>query len=264
MLAKLLNRRRSAVSRPALPAGQRVYAIGDVHGCLAELDQLLTMIDADDATRARAATTLIFIGDLVDRGPASAQVVERVIGLQASGRDVRVLAGNHEEVFAGALAGDDKALRMFCRIGGQATALSYGIAADAYERSNYDEIAALLARHVPAAHRLFLAALANTITIGDYTFVHAGVRPDLPLDEQRDEDLRWIRAPFLDYDRPLDRMIVHGHTIADEVERRPHRIGIDTGAYDSGRLSALGLEGEDVWHLQTSSGVGQSRPSDLR
>ena len=251
MLAKLLNLRRSPIWRPALPPGRRVYAIGDVHGCLPELDRLLAMIEADDAARATADTTLIFIGDLIDRGPASAQVVARVMALQAAGGDVRVLAGNHEEVFGAALAGNEKALRLFCRIGGRETALSYGVPAGDYERASYDEMAAMLAQLVPTTHRMFLAGLENMITIGDYVFVHAGVRPGLPLSEQQIDDLRWIREPFLAHDRPLGWMVVHGHTIADEVERRPHRIGIDTGAYDTGRLTALGLQDDASWLLQT-------------
>ena len=253
MLAKFLNLRRSPVWRPALPPGRRVYAIGDVHGCLAELDQLLAMIDADDAARDPAATTLIFIGDLIDRGPASAQVVARVMALQAAGGDVRVLAGNHEEVFVAALAGDEKALRLFCRIGGRETALSYGIASTVYERTDHAELGDLLGRHVPPVHRAFFHSLRDMVVMGDYAFVHAGLRPGVPLEEQRTEDLRWIRGPFLDHPQPLDKMVVHGHTIVDQVIRRSHRVGIDTGAYCTGRLTALGLEGDQTWDLQTSA-----------
>ncbi len=212
---------------------------------------MLAAIDADDAARPPAATTLIFIGDLIDRGPDSAGVINRVIALGDDGRDVRVLAGNHEEMFAGALAGDAKLLRLFSRVGGQETALSYGIDPLAYERADHDELGALLTTHVPARHREFLASLQDSVELGDYLFVHAGVHPGIALDEQRGTDLRWIRSPFLEHDRPLGRMVVHGHTIVREVERRPHRIGIDTGAYATGRLTALGLEGTTSWVLST-------------
>lgn len=251
MLAKLLKSRRSPVARPAMPPGRRVYAIGDIHGCADELDRLLAMIEADEAGRGEATTTLIFIGDLVDRGPASARVIERLCALVAERADVRVLAGNHEEIFARSLQGDPKALRLFCRIGGRETALSYGIDEAEYDRLDHDELAAALDRQVPAAHRTFLARLENMIEFGDYVFVHAGVHPGAALDQQDPADLRWIREPFLNHGRPLAKMVVHGHTIAEDLEVLPHRIGIDTGAYATGRLTAIGLEGEEMWRLQT-------------
>ena len=250
MLAKLLRSRRSPVSLPAIPAGERVYAIGDVHGCLDELDRLLALIDADDAARVPSRTTLIFLGDLIDRGPASAQVVERVRRLMIE-RSVRCLTGNHEEVFLHALDGDAKALKLFCRIGGRETALSYGLSADEYEHADYQELETALSRLVPIEHRAMLEAGEDMIVVGDYLFVHAGIRPQASLDDQRTADLRWIRDTFLDHDRPLEKMVVHGHTITDTVETRPHRIGIDTGAFDSGVLTALGLEGADRWTLQS-------------
>ena len=251
MFAKLLKSRRSPVWRPALPAGRRVYAIGDIHGCADELDRLLALIETDEAARQEAETTFIFIGDLIDRGPASAQVIDRLLRLHRERQDVRFLAGNHEEVFARALQGDPKALRLFCRIGGRETALSYGITASDYDRLDYPELSAALDEHVPAEHRAFLALLENMIVLGDYVFVHAGVRPDEELDQQDPTDLRWIRSPFLDHGRPLGKMVVHGHTIAEDLDIQPHRIGIDTGAYATGRLTAVALEGEEMWRLQT-------------
>lgn len=251
MLAKLLKSRRLPVWRPALPAGRRVYAVGDIHGCATELDQLLAMIAADEAARDTAETTLIFIGDLVDRGPSSRQVIDRLLRLARERHDVRVLAGNHEEIFARALDADPKALRLFCRIGGRETALSYGIGAAEYERLDYDELAAALDSRVPAEHRAFLGELEDMVVLGDYVFVHAGVDPQAELDAQDPTDLRWIRSPFLDHGRPLAKMVVHGHTIADDLDVQPHRIGIDTGAYATGRLTAIGLEGAEMWRLQT-------------
>ena len=251
MLANLLKSRRSAAAAaPSIPAGERVYAIGDVHGCLDELDRVLAAIEADEAARAAARTTLIFVGDLVDRGPASAQVVERV-RILADARPVRCLLGNHEEVMLGALDGDPAALKLFCRIGGRETAMSYGVGADAYERADYAGLADELRRAVPASHVAFARAMEDMIEIGDYLFVHAGVRPDVALSDQQPEDLRWIRTRFLQHDRPLEKMVVHGHTIAGAVQTRPHRIGIDTGAFHTGVLTALALEGTDRWVLQS-------------
>lgn len=250
MLAKFLKSRRSAPSAPAIPPGERVYAIGDVHGCLDELDRLLAAIEGDEAAREPARTTLVFVGDLVDRGPASSQVVERVRRL-AETRAVRCLLGNHEEILLGALDGDQGALKLFCRVGGRETALSYGIDEEEYERADYAELAAALRRTVPTPHLRFMTAMENMIEVGDYLFVHAGVRPDVALIDQRPEDLRWIRGRFLDHGRALEKMVVHGHTIADEVEFRTHRIGIDTGAFHSGVLTALGLEATAQWILQS-------------
>jgi serine/threonine protein phosphatase 1 len=226
-------------SRPS--AGERVYAVGDVHGCLEELDRLLAAIEADDVARGPASTTLIFIGDLVDRGPASAQVIERLLVLSGRKGNLRFLAGNHEEIFQRAMAGEEKALRLFCRIGGRETAISYGIAPDEYDRMDYAELATALRTRVSAQHRAFLERMEDMVVIGDFAFVHAGVHPATDLEQQDPSDLRWIRSPFLDHGRPLAKMVVHGHTIAEDLDIRPHRIGIDTGAYATGRLTALGL-----------------------
>lgn len=252
MLAKLLKPlARAEARRDTLPEGRRVYAVGDIHGRLDLLDDLLGRIEADDVQRGPADTAIIFLGDLVDRGPASAGVVERLRLLAESDARVRFLAGNHEEIFLAALDGDAKALKLFCRIGGRETVLSYGVGAAEYEAMDFDELAAALDGLVPESHRSFLRGFEDMIELGDYLFVHAGVRPGRPLDEQRTADLRWIRESFLDYRGRLEKRVVHGHTIAPEAEFRPHRIGIDTGAYLTGRLTALGLEGAEQWLLQT-------------
>lgn len=253
MLAKLLKpRARADAQRDAVPEGVRVYAVGDIHGRLDLLDDLLARIGNDDARRGPAETSIIFLGDLVDRGPDSAGVVERLRLLAESGRQVRFLAGNHEEVFLDAINGDSKALKLFCRIGGRETVLSYGVGEAEYDALDYGELAEALHRIVPDDHRRFLAGFEDAIGLGDYLFVHAGVRPDRPLDDQRTADLRWIRDIFLDHRARLTKRVVHGHTIVSAVEFRPHRIGIDTGAYRTGVLTALGLEGTDQWLLQTA------------
>lgn len=248
---KSLFRRAAPAPPPRVPDGVRVYAIGDIHGCDALFAQLLDMIDADDAARGPADTQLILIGDLVDRGPDSRAVVERALRLTQASDHVRVLGGNHEELFLLALAGEAEALKLFARVGGRATAISYGIDPAAYDAADFDELLALLDAHVPPEHRGFLANTGELIEIGDYAFVHAGIRPGVPLAEQKGEDLRWIRGSFLNHRDPFERMIVHGHTITDAVDEQPNRIGIDTGAYASGRLTAIGLEGDQRWFLAT-------------
>lgn len=252
MLKKLLRSTRSPIApAPAVPAGHRIYAVGDVHGCLAELDRVLAMIEDDDAHRPAAETMLIFLGDLVDRGPDSAGVLDRLLTLSTTRAGVRFLKGNHEEVFLHALSGEKDALRLFCRVGGRETILSYGVSAAEYDALDYGDLAARMQELIPAAHRAFVAGFEDMIVAGDYAFVHAGIRPEVALDEQRGSDLRWIRETFLDYRRPHPKVIVHGHTITSDVDRRPNRIGIDTGAYASGKLSALGIERDQTWLLQS-------------
>ncbi|WP_174284593.1 metallophosphoesterase family protein [Sphingomonas bacterium] len=252
MLRKMFKTRVKPSKAPgSIPAGERVYAIGDIHGCLDLLDQLLGKIDIDDHARGPARTTLIFLGDVIDRGPESAAVIDRLIALKADRPTTRFILGNHEEIFLGSIDGDEKAVRLFCRIGGRETVLSYGVTPEAYERSDHDELCATLRSVVPADHRSFLAGFEDLIEIGDYAFVHAGVRPDRPLADQRKADLRWIRDVFLDHPHSLEKIIVHGHTIADDIEISARRIGVDTGAYATGRLSAVGLQGNDSWRLQT-------------
>jgi serine/threonine protein phosphatase 1 len=252
MLKKLLRSSRVAATPAFAPApGSRIYAIGDIHGCRAELDRLLAMIDADDAARGAAETELIFLGDLVDRGPDSAGVVARLIELAQERPRVRFLKGNHEELFLHALGGSKDALRMFCRVGGKETVLSYGIDRAEYDSLDYPQLAERMAALVPPEHRAFLDGFEDMIVSGDYAFVHAGIRPEVPLDEQKPSDLRWIRESFLDYRGTYPKMIVHGHTITPEVDRRANRIGVDTGAYASGRLTALGIEDHQTWILNT-------------
>lgn len=246
-LAKLLN----TEAAPCIPAGERVYAIGDIHGRLDLLDALLEQIEADQKYRSEARTTLIFLGDLIDRGPDSAGVVERAIALRRSGRSVRFLKGNHEEVFLKAAAGDPAAMRFLIRIGGRATILSYGVTESEYDAENYDDLAALLAARVPAAHTEFLDSCEDLLVIGDYAFVHAGIKPGTPLSDQMPSDLRWIRGDFLSHRGRHEKIIVHGHSIAEEPEILSNRIGIDTGAYASGRLTAIALEGAERWILVT-------------
>jgi serine/threonine protein phosphatase 1 len=234
-----------------IPSGQRVYAVGDIHGRLDLLDDLLSRIDRDDAERAPATTTLIFLGDLVDRGPQSSGVVDRLMRLRALGRNVHFLMGNHEEVFLLAAAGDVQAMRLFVRIGGMETILSYGVSEEEYRTTDFEELTALFAKRVSPEHVAFISSFEDYLEIGDYLFVHAGLRPGVALDEQKPSDLRWIRDDFLLHGDDFGHVVVHGHSITEAVDVRPNRIGIDTGAYESGRLTAIGLEGAERWFLST-------------
>ncbi len=231
--------------------GKRIYAIGDVHGRADLLDQLIDMIEADDAARGDADFQLIFLGDLIDRGPDSARVVETVGGLLASGDQVRLIKGNHEEVFAAVATGSAQSARLLMKIGGYETLASYGISRTEADRGTIDDLADLLKARIPQRHLDIIEAGEDMIRSGDYVFVHAGIRPGVPMDQQQGSDLRWIRGPFLDARRRDRFVVVHGHTPTDAVEFKPGRIGIDTGACYSGKLTALGLEGAERWVLQT-------------
>jgi serine/threonine protein phosphatase 1 len=258
MARAMLDRlfKKAAVQRPLdtarVPDGSRIYAIGDIHGRNDLLQSLLAQIEADDAARGAADTHIIFLGDLMDRGPDSAGVVETAIALRNGGRNVRFLMGNHEEVFVQACRNNDnKVTRFFLRIGGEATVLSYPITRAEYISLDMEQLSERLMTLVPQEHLDFIEGFEDQIVIGDYVFVHAGIRPGVPLSEQKPKDLRWIREEFVDQRGDLEKVVVYGHTIYDKVEERGSRIGIDTGAYASDKLTALVLEGGKRWYLQT-------------
>lgn len=236
---------------PAIPAGQRVYAIGDIHGCLAQFDALLAAIETDDAARGAADTTIVLLGDLIDRGPHSAGVIRAARAL-ARRRKVRALMGNHEEMMLGALDSEE-VLKHFLRYGGRETVLSYPVDPQVYHQADIADTLALTRAAVPPGDIAFLRGLEDQVRIGDYLFVHAGIRPDVALDQQRVADLRWIREPFLSHSGSFGPVVVHGHTISARAQVRANRIGIDTGAYNTGRLTALGLEGTSRWLIEATT-----------
>lgn len=252
MLSRLLSRRRPEPIQAQLPDGRRIYVIGDIHGRLDLLDDLLAQIEADDVARGPARTGLVFLGDLVDRGPDSAGVVARVRDLCANRPDTRCIAGNHEEILLGAYDGDGDILRLLLRVGGFETLLSYGLGAEEIDEATIPELAKLVEQRVPADDIAFLRALDDYIVEGDYLFVHAGIRPGVPPERQQTSDMRWIREPFLSYAGNHGMLVIHGHTITQGVDTRDNRIGIDTGAYRSGRLTALGIESGERWLLDTA------------
>jgi serine/threonine protein phosphatase 1 len=250
LFKKALSSRPLATAR--VPDGVRVYAIGDVHGRNDLLQVLLDQIGADNAARGSADTQIIFLGDLVDRGPDSCAVIETAMALRKSGTTVRYLLGNHEEVFVKSCRTRDvKTLRFFLKMGGDATLQSYPITRAEYLTLDMEGLAARLPTLVPEAHLAFLENFEDQIIIGDYAFVHAGIRPSVPLVDQKHSDLRWIREEFTQHRGDLEKVVIYGHTIYADVEERGSRIGIDTGAYDSGKLTAIGLEGGNRWYLQT-------------
>ncbi len=233
------------------PVGWRLYAVGDIHGRLDLLNRLIDLIGQDDVARGPAHTQIIFLGDLVDRGSDSRGVVERLIEFGKLNDQVRFLSGNHEEILIRAWGGDKRATGLFNRVGGRDTMLSYGMTDDEYDSLDLTELAVRIADYVPRAHIDFLDSFDDYIEAGDYLFVHAGVRPGLLITEQETSDLRWIRKEFTEYDGKHSHMIVHGHSITEDVDTRHNRIGIDTGAFASGKLTAIGIESDQRWFLST-------------
>ncbi|HZV19396.1 MAG TPA: metallophosphoesterase family protein [Sphingobium sp.] len=238
---------------PDLGEGRRAYAIGDIHGRLDLLRQIIDRIAEDDLARGPAQRTdLILLGDYVDRGPDSKGVLDFVMRLRDWWPDSTCLQGNHEEVFLMAARGDESALRFMTRIGGRETLLSYGASDEQLDTMTLGQLRDWMMGNIPEAHLQFIEGMAEKVLIGGYAFVHAGVRPGVPMAEQEVRDLRWIRDEFLTFAEPHDYFVVHGHSITADVEEQPNRVGIDTGAYASGVLTAIGLEGTDRWFLSTA------------
>jgi serine/threonine protein phosphatase 1 len=228
-----------------LPPGERVYAIGDIHGCLDRLVALHEMIAEDIAARPAEHTTLVHLGDYVDRGADSAQVVDWLINQPPVPADAIVnLMGNHEFMMLSALAGVDKeAPSHWLMNGGADSLLSWGISRTIPPTE--------WATRIPRPHLLFLRDLGISHPIGPYLFVHAGVRPGVPLDRQSRQDMMWIREPFLSSRANHGAVIVHGHTPKREPIVQPNRIAIDTGAVLGGALTCVVLEDDRLGFLQS-------------
>jgi len=225
-----------------LPAGERIYAIGDVHGCANRLAALHEQIAAHAAAAEPARITVLHIGDYVDRGPDSAAVVARIAGPPpVPGAAMVNLRGNHEAMMLDALTGDRWAVGQWLGNRGEASLRSWGV--DPATRPS------TWAAGIPEADRATLAGLALTHRAGDYLFVHAGIRPLVPIERQDPQDLLWIREPFLSWDEPFGVVVVHGHTPTPDPEIRANRIGIDTGAVMGGALTCAVLEGDRVAFL---------------
>jgi serine/threonine protein phosphatase 1 len=220
-----------------------VYAIGDVHGCLDELLLLERMIAEDAADVGDGERWLVTLGDYVDRGPHAAQVISHLMSVPPEGFRRIVLAGNHEQLLLDFLA-DPIVNAQWLDFGGLETAQSYGMRnlPDSGSARGARAIARDLASLIPVSHLDFLRGLPISLALPGQYFVHAGVRPGVPIDQQTEEDLLWIRAPFLEQGSDVQVVVVHGHTPTNEPEITPWRIGIDTGAFASGRLTAVRLQ----------------------
>ena len=229
----------------------RAYAVGDIHGRLDLLETLLELIERDLAARPARKTYLIFLGDLIDRGPDSRGVIERLVANPLPDVTQIYLMGNHEEVLLRVLKGEEGILWNWLRFGGAQCLESYGLNPAQFAQMREADALQVIRQAIPDTHLRFLEGFADTFSFGDYVFVHAGLRPGVALDEQRRQDLRWIREPFLTDRGSFDQVVVHGHTIVQSVEEYGSRIAIDTGAYRSGVLTAIGIEDDRRWYLST-------------
>lgn len=242
MLKNFFKRRPSAPAGPRGAPGKRCYAIGDVHGCADELEHLLGLIKDDLSTRAPKPGALVMLGDLIDRGPDSRRVVELLMAFDHPDMRLHVIAGNHEEMLVIGLREDPSVLPNWLRHGGYAYCESYGVSPEEIMGVDDDTIRRRILAAVPDDHLAFLENTVERVRFGDYLLVHAGINPARPIDDQESRDLRWIRDDFLFSEKNFGAIVVHGHTVVEEVEHHSNRIAIDTGAYRTGRLSALRLE----------------------
>jgi len=241
---------RSSPVVPIIPAGRRVYAVGDIHGRLDLFENMLELLRDDNAARGPAQTDVILLGDLIDRGPSSAEVV-RLAMKPLQWAHLIVLKGNHEASLLDTVDGVRDTARMWLENGGRAALRSWGAPEEIVEQGGVDDVVEAARANIPREELAWLARARQCVQIGDYYFVHAGVRPGVDLSRQTLRDSLWIRSEFLGSKRDHGAVVVHGHSISRGVEERDNRIGIDTGAYATDRLTALGLEGASRWFVQT-------------
>lgn len=241
------NRNKGA--EPQGKLGERAYAIGDIHGCVKETEALLQKIKTDNDYRDEAKTYLVFLGDLIDRGPASKEVIQLLIDFPYKFAEPLFIMGNHEEMMVRGLLGERDLLPNWLNYGGYACAQSYGVSKNELLGQDPEILEHILRAAIPKKHVEFLAGFLDYVQFGDFLFTHAGIRPGVPLSRQSSRELRWIREPFLNFRGDHGVVVVHGHTISDEIEIRGNRIGIDTGAYKTGRLSAICIDEERVSYL---------------
>lgn len=239
------SRGTKSSNRPGLPDGVRIYAVGDIHGRSDLLKIQLAQIAADELSHPCMRSTIIFLGDYIDRGPDSRGTIELLLAC-AQLRDVVFLKGNHELFFRRFLDAPET-LDDWRSYGGLQTLASYGLRpslrrSDDDHQGLSDELRAAL----PAQHLAFLHSLVPQYVCGDFVFVHAGIRPGIALARQTEEDLLWIRDDFLSHGSSFEKFVIHGHTPVIAPDIRSNRANIDTGAFATGRLSCVAIEGSDI------------------
>ena len=244
----MLGSRLRPKLKPKLPNGIRIYAVSDIHGCADLLREVFAAIDHHLARAGPARTLHVFLGDYIDRGPASRQTIDLLI--ERSRRHESIfLKGNHE-AFLFEVLQDASRLEAWKQYGGFQTLMSYGLAPSIKpDRDEQNELVQALLHCMPNHHRRFFGNLKSSFSCGDFFFAHAGVKPGVPLRRQREEDLLWIRDEFLQSEQAFGKFVVHGHTPVSKPEIRPNRINIDTGAYATGVLTLLTIQGDRMFAI---------------
>jgi serine/threonine protein phosphatase 1 len=228
-----------------VPDGSRIYVVGDIHGQLEGLLEVLNKIRIDVNSRPVPEFVTVFIGDYIDRGLNSRSVIDRVMNETGVGKKV-TLRGNHEQVMLAALD-DAERMRDWCEIGGVQTLFSYGVdVRDLMRGRGFEAARTALLEVIPASHVTWLRGLPVRYETAGYFFCHAGIDPDRPLDAQRDADLLWVRDRFMRDERDFPKIIVHGHSPVPRIDIRHNRINVDTGAFCTGNLSCISLEQDQV------------------
>ncbi len=238
---------------PSTPEGWTLYAIGDVHGRLDLLRPLSEMISKDFARHGGTdKAEIIFLGDYVDRGMDSKGVIDFLLNDLPEGMGKVFLRGNHEDVVLKILSGEFALMSDWMQFGGAAMMASYGVNPFlAGKPQGNEKLQHELSAAMPKAHKDFLKSTVISCQRGGYFFAHAGVRPGIPLDKQSREDLMWIRHDFMSSEAFHGKVVVHGHTVTDAPEARQNRIGVDTGAYATGHLTCLALQGRNKRFIST-------------
>lgn len=250
---------RTQTKTPRGSPGKLGYVIGDVHGRLDLLDSLLSKIAVHRRAFSDSEAHVILLGDVIDRGPDSRGVLNRLRAGLAFDAKLHILKGNHEEMMVDALSGATHRLQSWLSSGGYACARSYGVEVGGLFGEDPTTLEARLLASIPQTDIAFLDSFLDCISFGDYFFAHAGVRPGRAIDEQTAQDLRWIRAPFLRSNADHGAVVVHGHSVTLEVEERRNRIGIDTGAWKTGVLTALWIREDRRGLIQAN---GDPMPED--
>jgi len=254
MFAKLFGQSQSTRkgSGACVPEGVRVYCVGDIHGRADLLKALHRGIAADAAGASELRNVIVYVGDYIDRGMQSREVIDHLLQDPLPGFEKVYLKGNHDDSLLQFLRDADFGPTWFS-YGGDATVLSYGVRMTPGKsgRDRFEDMRQQLEANLPPAHLEFLQTLQMVYECGDYLFVHAGLRPGVGLQQQTAEDMMWIREDFLDSRHDFGKVVVHGHSVSEAPETRANRIGIDTGAYASDTLTCLILEGDDRHFIGT-------------
>lgn len=236
---------------PSQPIDGCAYVIGDIHGCFDELLELLGLIEEDAIIQPDDPKYIVFLGDLMDRGPKSKGVVDFLINYKPNFATPVFLMGNHEEFFLDVLSGKTRGLVSWFDFGGRECSRSYGVENLGEIYTNPKAILNRLQEKVPQSHIDFISGFRDSFQFGHYLCVHAGIRPQVPIEEQTSRDMRWIRREFLEYTKSHPFVIVHGHTIVERAEILPNRIAVDTGVYNSGLLTAIRLSDTGTKIIET-------------